>query len=248
MKTIMKDKISSQQKRDLKILVESFLERDEGSIAKESRLFLEEIYRVLMINTISADYLEVYDLNDDDLKKAVVGWHQTVLPLWKKFRKYIFDFKENVLPEREKLIKVDKDLNNPSSPLYEYRDLRGYGYVEMDKTYRLKLMDASTDISISFDTGTVSIFRPNLNAVNSFLDIIKNAPVELFSKCDHCKKVIIISRKGKRYHTGCAAKAIQKEFWRENKTVAREKEKIRYAEKRKQKRLLKKEREDVKEQ
>lgn len=217
----------------MKLLVEQFLERDEGSITKESRLFFEEIYRVLMINTISADYLEVYDLNDEDLKKAVVGWHQTLLPLWKKFRKYIFDFKENVLPEREKLIKVDKDLNNPSSPLYEYKDLQGYGYVEMDKTYHLKLMDASTDISISFDTGKVSIFRPNLNAVNSFLDIIKDAPVDLFAKCNHCKKLIIISRKGKRYHTGCAAKAIQKEFWKKDRHACRVKERIRYAERRK---------------
>jgi hypothetical protein len=231
--TILKRKIISEQKRSLKILVEQFLERSEDSVANDSRPSFEKIYCIMMKNTIPADNIDIDDLTDKQLKDAVIGWHQLLLPLWKKFRKFIFDFKENVLPEREKAEAADKALNDPSSPLYNYKDLQGYVYVSRDKFYELNLMNAATDISISFDAGKVSIFRSNLNAVNSFIDIIKDAPIDLFAKCGHCKKVIIVSRKGKKYHSGCAAKALQKAFWRKNKTVAREKEKIRYAERRK---------------
>lgn len=192
---------------------------------------------MLMINTISLDHIEVNDLTDEELRNAITGWYRTLLPLWKKLKKYIFDFKERVLPEREKMIEADKELNNPTSPLYEYRELQGYGFMEMDKYYSLKISDSSTEIGVSFDSGKVSIFRPNLNAVSSFLDIIKDASIDLFDRCPHCKKVIVVSRKGKRFHSGCAAKALQKEFWKKNRKVAREKEKIRYAERRKKRSL-----------
>ena len=53
----------------------------------------------------------------------------------------------------------------------------------------------------------------DLNA-NAIIDIIKDTPIDLFAKCGHCRKVIIVSRAGKKYHSGCAAKAIQKAFWK----------------------------------
>ena len=231
--TILKRKILSEQKRSLKIFVEQFLERDEDSIANDSRPLFEKIYWVLMKNTIPVDHLDIDDLTDGQLKDAIIQWHQLLLPLWKKFKKYFFDFKENVLPERKKFDAADKALNDPSSPLYKYKDLQNYGYISRDQFYQLKLKNASTDISITFDSGKVGIFRSNLNAINSFIDIIKDAPIDLFEKCGHCRKVIIVSRAGKKYHYGCGAKAIQKAFWKKNKKVAREKEKIRYAERRK---------------
>jgi len=244
---IIKNRISSKQKKDLKILVEQFLEKDRASIIKlyqssfnDSRLLFEQIYRILMRNTITADNLDVIDLTDEELKGAVLECHRLLTPIWRKFKKSIFDFKKNIFPEREKLIAANNALTDPSSPLYEYKDLQGYGYISMDKFYPLKLTKASTKINLSFDTGKVSIFRGDLNAVNSFLDLIRNVPVDLFSKCAYCKKVIVVSRKGKKYHSGCAAKAIQKDFWRKNKTVAKEKEKLRY-QKRKEKMILKKE-------
>ena len=48
----MKDKISPQQKKDLKILVENFLERDKTSIAEDSRVLFEKLYWILMKNTV----------------------------------------------------------------------------------------------------------------------------------------------------------------------------------------------------
>ena len=193
-----------------------------------------------MKNTITADNLDINDLTDEELKGAVLECHRLLTPVWRKFKKAIFDFKKNILPERKKLISGNNAPPDPSSPLYEYKDLQGYGYISMDKFYPLKLTKASTKINLSFDSGKVSIFREDLNAVNSFLDLIRNVPVDLFSKCAYCKKVIVVSRKGKKYHSGCAAKANQKEFWKKNKTVAKEKEKLRY-QKRKEKMILKKE-------
>ena len=247
MNTIMKDKISSQQKRDLKILVESFLERDKSSIAGDSRVLFEQLYWILMKNILPDEYSHVSDMTDDELKTAMLQWYRLLTPLWKKFKKAVFDFRENIFPEREKLESADKALN-PSSPLSVYEDLQGYGYIPRDKFYPITLTNIPKVVNLTFDKGRVNIFRKELNAISSFIDLVQDAPVDLFARCGHCRKVIIISRKGKRYHTGCAAKAIQKEFWRKNKKTAREKEKLRYAEKRKQKRLLKKEREDVKEQ
>jgi hypothetical protein len=231
---IIKTKILPEHKKGLKILVEQFLEKDRGLIVKNSRLFCEQLYGILMKNTIPSDHIHVSDLTDAQLRDAVIEWHRLLSPLWKKFKKYIFDFKENVLPERKGLTTTGNAPIEPSSPLYEYKDLQNNGgYVSMDKLYSLKLRNASTDIGISFDTGRVSIVRDSLNAVNSFIDLIRDVPIDMFAKCGHCKKVIIVGRAGKKYHYGCGAKAIQKAFWKKNKDVAREKENIRYAERRK---------------
>lgn len=228
----MINKISSQQKRDLKIIVENFLERDKSSITGDSRVLFEKLYWILMKNTLPDEYSHVSDMTDDELKTAVLQWYRLLTPLWKKFKKAIFDFRENILPERENLEAADKSLNAPSSPLSIYEDLQGYGYIPRDKFYPIKISNISRTLNLTFDTGRINIFRKELNAISSFLDLVQDAPVDLFARCGHCKKVIIISRTGKRYHTGCAAKAIQKEFWRKNKAAAREKEKLRYAERR----------------
>jgi len=228
----MKDKISSQQKRDLKILVENFLERDKSSIAGDSRVLFEQLYRILMKNTLPDEYSHVSDMTDDELRTAVLQWYRLLTPLWRRFKKAVFDFRENILPEREKLEAADKALNTPSSSLSVYEDFQGYGYIPRDKFYPITLTNIPKVVNLTFDTGRVNIFRKELNAISSFIDLVQGVPVDLFARCGHCKKVIIVSRTGKRYHTGCAAKAIQKEFWRKNKAVAREKEKIRYAERR----------------
>jgi len=232
---IIKSKISSSQKKDLKVLVESFLEVDRSDILQlyqssptESRVLFERLYWILMKNTLPDEYSTATDLTDEELKKEIIEAHRLLTPLWKKFKKALFNFKEEILPERKKIEAADETLNDPSSPLHIYKDLQAYGYISRDKFYPIKLSSVSKTINLSFDNGKVNVFRRELNAVNSFIDIINGAPIDLFARCGHCKKVIFISRKGKKYHSGCAAKAIQKEFWKKNKKMAREKERLRY--------------------
>lgn len=237
---IIKSKISSYQKKDIKTLVESFLEVDRSDIFQlyqssptESRVLFEKLYWILMKNTLPDEYSSVTDLTDEELKKEIIEAHRLLTPLWKKFKKALFNFKQEILPARKKLEAADETLNDPSSPLHIYKDLQGYGYISRDKFYPIKLSSVSKTINLSFDNGKVNVFRGELNAVNSFIDLVNGVPIDLFARCGHCKKVIFISRKGKKYHSGCAAKAIQKELWKKDRSACREKERIRYAERRK---------------
>ena len=102
-----------------------------------------------------------------------------------------------------------------------------------EKFYPVKIRDTSFKVTLSFDAGVITIFRQELNPVNSFIDIMRDVPIDLFVKCGHCNKVIIITRAGKKYCPGCAAKAKQNELWKRDPEGAKERERIRYREKRK---------------
>ena len=65
------------------------------------------------------------------------------------------------------------------------------------------------------------------------MDLISGVDVKHFGRCDYCKKCIVLKRSDKRFCLGCAAKKYQKEKWVSDPEGMKEKEKLRYREKRK---------------
>jgi len=185
-----------------------------------------------MRNTLAVNEPDAKDLEDMDLGKVLIEWHLILLPVWKKFKRALFDFKEKVLPERASHESMVKAAEDPSSPMHEYKDLMATSYFTPEKFYDLKVRGTAYSVTLSFESGKVGFLRRDLNIVNGLLDVLKDAPIDLFSRCRHCRKVIVITREGKAYCRGCASKAKQKELWEKDPEGCRERERIRYREKR----------------
>jgi hypothetical protein len=233
------EKIDNLRKKDLKILVEDYLEKNKTQLLKQyekdrskSIYLFSGLFRILSRNTILPNNIIVEDLTPDELKGTIIEWHRLLKPVWEKFKSFITDYRINVLPEEENHKKMVAAANDPSSSFAEYKDLIDYGAIKNDKTYSLKIRSAPLINEFSFASGKINIVRGDINIFHSFLDIVKDIPIDLFARCAHCNKYIVITREGKRYCPGCAAKAKQQELWKQDPEGCRNKEKRRYAERR----------------
>ena len=65
------------------------------------------------------------------------------------------------------------------------------------------------------------------------MDLLSGADIDRFAKCGHCGKCIVLKRSDKRFCPGCAAKKHQKDKWASDPEGMKEKERVRYREKRK---------------
>ena len=236
----MNDIINPAEKRsELRILVEEFLEREiveiehlDSSAAAELFWKLNEIF---LKNTVQEGQPDAEDMEGTDLRKILVQWHAGLLPVWNQFKKSVYHFWDEVLPERAFHDAMVKAVEDPSSPMHPHRALMSTAYRPADKFYNLKVKGTAYNVTLTFDAGKVDFFRRDLNIITGFLDTLRNAPVDLFSRCRYCSKVIVITRQGKKYCRGCAAKARQKELWKKDPEGCRERERIRYEKKRKRK-------------
>lgn len=223
--------IDMSRKKDLKILIEDYLERDV--------LRLEDLYQrcpnqALVVFSRIFQLLgdpkdDYHDLAPAKLKGVILEWHPLLTPVWKKIKSAFIDYRENVLPEREKHQKMIAALNEPTSPLAEYNDIISeYTLPSDEKTYDIKLKRSPITIQLSFDSNKFFISMEGIRVVDRFLLQLKDNPLDFFAVCDHCGKIIIITREGKRYHTGCAAKAKQRELWAKDPEGCRQRERNRY--------------------
>ncbi len=245
------DNFDMSRKKNLKILIEDYLERDmlqlEDLYQRRPNQALVVFSRIFQLLCDPTD--DYHDLAPAKLKGAVLEWHPLLTPVWKKIKSAFIDYRENVLPEREKHQKMIVALNEPTSPLAEYNDIVSeYTLPSDEKTYAIKLKRSPITIQLSFDSDKFFISMEGIRVIDRLLLQLKDTPIDIFSACGHCGKIIIVTRKGKRFHSGCAAKANQKEKWERDPEGCRQRERIRYAEKQNPKRLLKKEREYAKEQ
>ena len=233
-------KYPSETRNNLRVLVEDFLEKDKDQLIQLDRNEAADLYwkldRVLQKNTLQDGQPDVEDLAGEDLGKVLIDWYLILHPVWNKFRRALFDFKDKVRPDRASHDSMVREVEDPASPMHEYRELMSTAYFPVDKFYNLKVRGTAYTVTLTFDTGKVSFLRKDLNIVNGFLDTLRNVPIDLFSRCKHCRKVIIVTREGKSYCKGCAAKARQKELWEKDPEGCREREKKRYDQKRKIKR------------
>jgi len=227
--------IQMSQKKDLKVLVEDYLERDYSQLEtfydhKRSQALIV-FSRIFQLLCDPAD--DYHDLTPDELKGAILEWHQLLTPVWKKIRGAYSDYRENILPDREHHRKMIAALNDPSSPLSEYKDITSEHIFPSDeRVYSFKIRRSPITVNLSFDSDKFFIATGGIRVIDNFLLQLKDAPIDIFSICDHCGKIIVATRKGKRYHRGCAAKEYQREKWRKDPDGCKEKERQRYRRKR----------------
>ena len=223
--------IDISRKKDLKILIEDYLERDvlrlEDLYQRRPNQALVVFSRIFqLIGDPKDDY---HDLTTADLKGAILEWHSSLMPVWKKIRGAFLDYHKKVLPERDNRLKMIAAMKDPSSPLAEYKDVFDEYALSLDeKTYSFKIPRSPITITLSFDSDKFFISMEGTRVIDRLLLQLKDTPIDIFSVCGHCGKIIIVTRKGKRFHSGCAAKANQREKWRRDPEGCRQKERIRY--------------------
>jgi len=222
------------KKRELKFLIEYFLERDQSEILSnikdkpdEAKKLWDKFDAVLFKDSFWMDELDQEDIVGIDFEKLILKYHAILRPIWKQFRDYLFTYKYGVLPERKKGEALKKKNIDPSSPLAEYRELFDQDSpMDWEQFYDIK-------ITVSFDPGHVTLYNRNINTLKNFLDLLDSVPISYFERCEHCEKCIIITRSDKRFCPGCAAKKYQADKWKKDPGGCKENERDRYKDKRK---------------
>ncbi len=230
----MKKKLSSNDKQDLKFFVEDFLEKTPSEISMkiealgDAEGFWDKINAVLFKDPFWMDEPEPEDKAGIDYEQLILDTHGFLDPIWKQFKSALFDYKDRIMPAREKTDRLREDIErNATSVFYEYKDLLKHGNVaDNEQFYDIKL-------TVSFDTGHAFFYKRRPNLLKNFIDILEAAPISYFARCGHCGKCIICTRSDKRFCPGCAAKKYQKDKWETDPKGMKKREKLRYHTKRK---------------
>ena len=187
-------------KKCLEFLVEDFLEKDIYLILKNIKRmpggreqFFNTLGRILSKNEFWMDQYDPPYVHEIEYEKLITEWHRMLKPLWDKIKKELFIFKIEVLPTRK----------------LGYQQEYGDGGSDIESYHTLKFPRIHSNIKMSFEGEYISFYRGQMNVAASMIDLLDNAPLKLFEKCQYCKKCIIMTRSDKRYCPVCAAKDYQ---------------------------------------
>ena len=237
-------KLSSSQKKDLQFLIEGFLEETEDEILGEkdqpqARKIFETIQSILDKSPDWDGAPDASDLANTDFIELVCNSYRVLKPAWDKIKARLFKFKYEVIPERKRSESAEKKLSKkfPSS-IAKYKDLMNYSFTPFEKFYDIDLAGSPQRITLSFESERITVYRRDLQLLSNFIELLKDLPTSIFVRCKYelCGKCIVVTREGKEFCPGCAAKAKQREYWMNDPEGRREKERRRYQEKRKGKR------------
>jgi len=223
-------KITKTMKQQRRFLVEDFLEKSEPEITAKiignrdaAKTMWDQLEGILFADTFFMDAVEPEDKNNSDYEKLLQEYHAFLKPIWNQFKDALFDYKYNVVPEREQLKRLRTNIDNDKmSAVSEYRSLlKGDTVLDLEKFYDITL-------TVSFDPGHVTFYKRSMNVIKNFMDILSGFDIERFCRCEYCGKCIVLLRTDKRFCPGCAAKKKQKENWARDPEGMREKERERY--------------------
>jgi len=128
---------------------------------------------------------------------------------------------------------IDRDT---ASPLLEYKELlKQTTALDLEKFQDIALTVSfePDTLTVSFESGRVTFYKRNLDVVTNLIDMLSGVDIKHFGRCEYCGKCIVLKRGDKRYCPDCAAKKFQKDKWQQDPKGMREKERVRYREKRK---------------
>ena len=228
-------KISKPLKKQLRFLIEDFLEKTNTEIqaktasqADRAKRMWDQLETIFFAGPFWMDEMDGEDMAAIDYEKLLIEYHGLLKPVWDQFRRALFNFKYEILPERTKLAEtramLDADLSFSFS---QFADLLKQGAaLDIEKFYDINL-------KVSFDSGHVTFYRRSMPVLITFLDLLGGIDINSFTKCEYCGKCIFVSRAGKRFCPGCGAKKYQNDKWKADPEGMREKERVRYREKRK---------------
>ena len=233
--------MAPQEKKALQFLIEGFLEKAEDEILKkEDRPRAREVFeRLQSIFDKGPEWDGAPDSSDQsatDFRQLVHDSYRVLKPAWEKIKARLFEFKYEVIPERRRSERAEKRLTRelPSS-IAEYKDLLDYSFAPSENFYDIDLSGSPQRITLSFESGKIRVHRRDLQLLSNFIELLKDLPTSMFARCKYelCGKCIVVTREGKEFCPGCAAKAKQREYWMNDPEGRREKERRRYREKRK---------------
>lgn len=230
-------KISKQAKKQLRFLIEDFLEKTDTEIqskidsqADASKLICDQLEAIFFADPFWMDEIDSEDIKRSDYERLLMEYHGFLRPIWNQFRDALFNFKLEILPDRANLEEAREIIGDHTSFSFsEFFDL-----LKQDTALDLEIF-YDINLKVSFDPGHVTFYRRSMPVLITFLDLLHGIDINYFAKCEYCDKCIFVSRAGKRFCPGCAAKKYQKDTWDADPEGMREKERVRYQEKRKKK-------------
>ncbi|MGV7223230.1 MAG: hypothetical protein ACQ9MH_17085 [Nitrospinales bacterium] len=238
-------KISTTFKYQLQYLVEEFLEKSGKEITAKivghgdaAKTMWERLEGTLFANIFWMDEPDSQDMTESDYEKSLKKYHAVLKPVWNQFRDALFDYKYGIIPDREdsrQLLKtIDRD---KASPIFEYKVLfkQQDTALDLEKFYDISLKKSfeSGTLTISFEPGHVTFYKRKLDVINNLVDLLSGVDNKHFGRCEYCSKCIVLKRSDKRFCPICAAKKHQKDKWESDPEGMREKERLRYRQKRK---------------
>jgi len=230
-------KITPKTKKLINFLVQDFLETDSEHIkwiagdAQKAEDCWNKLVALLFDNGFWMDELDSEDMENIDHVRLIVEYHALLKPMWDQFKIALLDYKNEIVPSREKARALERDIENlTSTEYYQYKDLLR----QSDHAHRERFYDMTVQFKFSLDPGHATFYKRTIDIVNNFLDLLSGLPLSFFRECNHCGKFIVLTRSDKRFCPGCAAKKNQKDKWRNDSEGMKLKEKNRYRTKRKQ--------------
>ena len=229
----------------LRFIVEEFLEKSENEITAKihghrdvAKTMWEKLEGTLFTNTFWMDDPDAEDTADIDYEHLLKKYHAILMPVWAKFKAHLFDYKYRIMPARVNLQQLRETIDqNNTHPIFEYKELlkQQDGGLDTEKFYDIALKKTfqTGALTVSFDPGTVTVYRRNLTVINNLMDLLSGVDIDHFGCCEYCHRCIVLRRSDKRFCPGCAAKKYQKDRWAADPEGMREKEKLRYRERRK---------------
>jgi hypothetical protein len=229
----------------LRFIVEEFLEKSINEITAKihgnwdaAKPMWEKLEGALFTDTFWMDDPDVEDRADIDYEKLLKKYHAILMPVWGQFKAHLFDYKYRIMPARTQLQEARETIDrNKAHPIFEYKELlkQQDSALDAEKFYDLTLKKSfqTGALKVSFDPGIVTFYRRNLTVINNLMDLLSGVDVDHFGRCEYCHRCIVLRRSDKRFCPGCAAKKYQKDRWAADPTGMREKEKLRYRERRK---------------
>lgn len=207
--------ISIHRRNELKALTEEFLDRDWKDILariENDKAYLRDItptiVNILFPYRYYDDEVDDSDITDSDRERLLLGVHAQLKALWDKFVRVLFEYKNNVRLGFE----VYHDIKIPKT-----KPPKDHG----------KIFNTIT-IKANFDAGKINLTRKDVDLVNNFIKFLEGTPIDIFSKCEKCDRVIIVTRSDRKCcSTLCAASLIQKKKWAADPDACKEKERER---------------------
>ena len=242
------------EKKALQALVGDFLEKGLSDLEEEidrdpqGALHLWESMEWLFTRKFPThpDHQEEGDRRPSQVRRMLVAYHHFLRPIWEQFRQHLLSFLMEVIPGRREAVARRNVMRHGQPPatvtILDRLERYARDPVKSEQLYEISLQAPPEydgipshlkTAMVSFEEGVVRIFD-YVNVVENFLEVLQSVPLSTFGFCGECGKCFVRVRSSKQYcSTLCAAKAIQKRRWREEREKYRLKEKQRYQEKRK---------------
>jgi hypothetical protein len=238
-------KISTTLKDQLQYLVEGFLEKSGPEITAKiggdgntAKTMWKRLEGTLFAKIFWMDEPDSEDMTESNYEKSLKKYHAVLKPVWNQLRDALFDYKFGIIPAREDSRNLQKTIDrDKASPIFEYEELfkQQDTALDLEKFYDISLKKSFEPgtLTVSFEPGTVTFYKRNLDVINNLINLLSNVDIKHFGRCEYCGKCIVRKRSDKRFCPICAAKKHQKDKWKSDPEGMREKERLRYRERRK---------------